>query len=187
MVMTGVPGSVWAIRTDGARPEVLSETVVTAPEPLPTVLPTGTAEPTMTPTATPTAAPTVKATPLPTATASPTPTPTPTVTPVPGPTVTPDVWSPAELEPLFTKYANEYGVDKNVLERIANCESHFNPNASRGPYLGMFQFDSGTWQKYRGMMGLDPNPDLRTDIEESIRTAAFAVRESGIELWPSCL
>jgi hypothetical protein len=108
-------------------------------------------------------------------------------TPPPAPTATPDVWSPPDIEPLFAQYAGAYGVDKNILERIANCESHFNANSQNKDYLGMFQFSTSTWQKYRMQMGLDANPALRTNIEESIKTAAFVVQQRGIAPWPSCL
>jgi len=103
------------------------------------------------------------------------------------PTSTPDVWSPAIYEPFFTQYANTYGVDKNVLERLANCESHSNPEAVSGDYVGMFQFGSVTWQKYRGMMGMDTELYLRFSAEESIRTAAYAISVSGTGMWPRCL
>jgi hypothetical protein len=105
------------------------------------------------------------------------------------PRPTPDVWSPAELEPIFAQYAGQYGVDKNLLERIANCESHFNPNASGngGAYLGMFQFSASTWINNRNLMGMDPSPELRTNAEESIRTAAFLMSRAGDAPWPACI
>lgn len=134
-----------------------------------------------TPTVKPTTTPTLKPTP------TPTPVPVPTVTPVPEPTSTPDVWSPANLEPWFAQYAGQYGVDKNALERIANCESHFNSNASNGDYLGMFQFSTSTWINYRNQMGMDPNPALRTNPEEAIRTGAFMMSKRGTAPWPSCV
>lgn len=108
-------------------------------------------------------------------------------TPTPVPTPTPDVWSPPHLEGWFAQYAGQYGVDKNVLERLANCESHFNPSASNGDYLGMFQFSTRTWQDYRMKMGLDANPDLRTNPEESIKTAAYVIQQRGTAPWPACL
>lgn len=108
-------------------------------------------------------------------------------TPTPIPTPTPDVWSPPDLEPLFSRYAGQYGVDQNVLERIANCESHFNPNARSGDYLGMFQFSTNTWINYRQKIGADANPDLRTSSEESIKTAAYLVSIRGTSPWPACL
>ena len=105
------------------------------------------------------------------------------------PRPTPDVWSPAELAPLFAQYAGQYGVDKNLLERIANCESHFNVNASGngGAYLGMFQFSVSTWSNNRSLMGLDPSPELRANAEESIKTAAFLMSRAGDAPWPACI
>jgi len=80
-----------------------------------------------------------------------------------------------------------YGVDKNILERLANCESHFNPNAIMGDYVGMFQFSVNTWINYRNRLGQDPNPELRKNAEESIKTAAFVISLRGTSAWPRCL
>ena len=178
------------------QPEPLSNTI-------PEVLAEATIAPTMTPSPKPTAIPTKSPSPTPrptiasTATPSPSPrslemnvaiaSPSPTATPEPEPTSTPDVWSPPSLEPWFAQYAGQYGVDKNALERIANCESHFNPNASNGDYVGMFQFATQTWINYRNQMGMDPNPSLRTNPEESIRTGAFLMSKRGTTPWPACI
>jgi hypothetical protein len=163
--------------------QVLAQTFEVISEP--TEFPTP--EPTITPSPSPTVKPT--STPSPTAKATPkvivTPSPTPQVAVMP--TATPDVWAPAHLEGWFSQYAGQFGVDKNVLERIANCESHFNPNARNGDYVGMFQFNSSTWSTYRTQLGLDPNLDLRTSPEESIKTGAFLVSKRGTAPWPSCL
>jgi len=128
---------------------------------------------------TPSPSPTEKPTPKPTVK----PTPTPTGTPGP----TPDVWSPADMAPIFQNYANVYGVDVNVLERLANCESHFNPNAVNGNYVGMFQFSSSSWIVFRGEMGFDASVVLRSNIEESIRTAAYVLQTRGTNPWPACI
>lgn len=133
----------------------------------------------------PTPKPSTKPTTTPTST--PKPTVAPSQTPTPVPTATPDVWAPAEYDAWIAQYAGQYGIDRNILDRLANCESHFNPNAASGDYLGMFQFSTNTWQNYRMKMGLDANPDLRTNAEESIKTAAYAIQQSGTALWPSCL
>jgi hypothetical protein len=172
------------------QPEVMPE-VLSQATTAPTIAPTSSPEPTESPTPTP--RPTVKPTPTPSASPTPTaiptvtPSPSPTAIPIPEPTSTPDVWSPANLEPWFSQYSGQYGVDKNALERIANCESHFNPNASNGDYVGMFQFATQTWINYRNQMGMDPKPALRTNAEESIRTGAFMMSKRGTTPWPSCV
>lgn len=140
-----------------------------------------------TPTVTPPAAkpePTVTVTPTkePTPTIAPTAVPSPTATPTPQATVT----SPAELDAHFDKYASEYGVDKEDLKRIAKCEAGFNSQADTGLYAGMYQFHAETWASTRNAMGLDPNPDLRKNAEESIRTAAFKIKNGGRGAWPNC-
>jgi len=133
---------------------------------------------TPTPTITPSPTPTNTPTPTPTSTPSPTPTNTPTPTPIA---------APADLESLFEKYSSVYSVDKEKLKRIADCESHFNPNANwRDIYLGMYQFSESSWRATRTQMNLDSNPDLRTNAEESIKTAAFKISVNGQNAWPNC-
>ncbi len=158
--------------------KVLAEAIEETPSPTP--------EP-ETPTPVPTPTETSKPTSKPKPSLAPTATPTPTPTVPLGPTSTPDVWSPPALEPIFARFAGEYGIDKNILERLANCESHFNPEAKMGDYLGMFQFATSTWKNYRSKMGLDTNPALRTNIEESIRTAAYVISLKGTSPWPKCV
>jgi soluble lytic murein transglycosylase-like protein len=123
---------------------------------------------------------------VPTALPTPTLTPAPTNTPTPTPRIIRIVTS-AELETLFAKYGAEFNVDPNWLKKIAKCESNFNQNANNsGLYLGMFQFAAQTWSSTRRSMGLDPNPELRTNAEESIKTAAFMLARGRQNAWPNC-
>ncbi|MBI5123593.1 transglycosylase family protein [Candidatus Roizmanbacteria bacterium] len=141
--------------------------------------PTPTQAPALTPKPSPTAIPT----PSPTNTPTPIATPTPTSIPTPSPTPTPVT----DLESLFAKYSSQYSIDKNLLKRIADCESHFNPNANyQNIYLGMYQFGEQTWISIRTKMNLDPNPGLRTNAEEAIKTAAYKVSIGGQSAWPHC-
>ena len=171
--MTGLPFSGWAITRFSLHEEVLSEEIGVVVTPIPELydLPQPTPQPSVSPSPSP---PAERDQPV-------------AETLAPLPTSTPDVWSPAIYEPFFTQYANTFGVDKNVLERLANCESHYNPEAVSGVYVGMFQFGPVTWRKYRGMMGLGAELSLRFSAEESIRTAAYAVSVSGTGMWPRCL
>ena len=121
------------------------------------------------------------------------PTPIFTITPTPstnsGPTAVPrftSIMTSEGLEALFSKYGTEYHVDPNWLKKIAKCESNFNPNADSGLYVGMFQFAAPTWSSTRTGMGFDPNPDLRRDAEESIRTAAYMLSHGRQNAWPNC-
>ena len=91
-----------------------------------------------------------------------------------------------ELQALFTKYGSEYGVDEQLLEKIAHCESGFNPQAVNGPYGGMYQFLVSTWISNRKAMGLDPDPSLRFDAEEAIKTTAYKISKDGTNAWPVC-
>lgn len=139
--------------------------------PLPSVTPSPTPIPTATPTPTP--LPTATPTPLPTATPTPTPTPTPILT-------------SSDLEQLFQKYSDTYHTDRELLKRIAACESGFNSNASFLDYAGMFQFSSESWTVTRQSMNEDTNPDLRKNAEEAIKTAAFKIANGGQGAWPNC-
>lgn len=127
----------------------------------------------------PTPLPTATPTPLPTST--PTPIPTATPTPTPLPIITSD-----DLEQLFQKYADAYSTDKELLKRIASCESGFNSNASFLDYVGMFQFSTESWASTRQSMNEDSNPDLRRNAEEAIKTAAFKIAHGGKNAWPNC-
>ena len=107
----------------------------------------------------------------------PKPTPTNTSKPVVG---------PVELEILVDMYAGTYGVRKDIMMIIMKCESGFNPSATNGSFGGLFQFMSSTWISNRKAMGLDPNPQLRFNAEEAIRTAAFKMGRDGYGAWPAC-
>lgn len=125
----------------------------------------------------------------PTPTNSPTPTLTPTPTPIP-PTPTriptPVIVVSANLDDLFTKYSNEYSVDKELLKRIAKCESGLNPNASTSLYAGLYQFSESLWVSTRTLMGHNSDPNLRFDAQEAIRTAAFMISQNHLGIWPNC-
>lgn len=134
-------------------------------------------------------APTATPTPLPTSTPSPTriPTVTPTIAPTATPTPAPTISVAVDLESLFQKYSDEYRVEKDLLKRIAQCESGFNASAENGPYAGMFQFQEQTWITIRTRMGQDPNAELRKNAEEAIRTASFMIAHNGTSAWSGCL
>jgi len=137
------------------------------------------ASPTATSTPTPTFTPTPTLTPTPTSTPTPTVTPTPTFTPTPMPETA--------YEDYFNQYSNQYSVDKNLLKKIAYCESRMGPGASNGPYAGLFQFTEETWRVTRAEMRKDPNPDLRFGVQESIETAAYKLSRGGENAWRNCL
>lgn len=95
---------------------------------------------------------------------------------------------PSNLDTLYTTYAEQYGIAPSTLQIIANCESGHNPSAlsRNGLYGGLFQFATPTWQSNRKAMGLDPNPELRFNAEEAIKTAAFKIARDGVGAWPHC-
>jgi hypothetical protein len=125
-------------------------------------------------------------TPTPSPTPSPTPTAKPTITPTNTPTAVP-TFPPTSLDELFEKYANQYSVAKDLLKRIAICESGLNPNATNLGYGGLFQFSESSWISVRNFMNLDTNASLRFSAEESIKTASFLISRGNADLiWPNC-
>ncbi len=75
------------------------------------------------------------------------------------------------------------GVSLETLESIAACESGGNPEAvsSDGSYMGLFQFDQGTWESVGGA-GL---PTEASAAEQEYR-AALLYSRSGSSPWPVC-
>lgn len=94
--------------------------------------------------------------------------------------------APADVEAIIVQYANQYGVDSNLMIKIAKCESGFRADAVSGPYGGMYQFLATTWASNRRAMGLDPDPNLRFNAEEAIKTTAFKIARDGAGAWPVC-
>lgn len=104
------------------------------------------------------------------------------------PVVRPPAPVKQDVEPFIQQYAGEYGLSADKLRAIGFCESGLRPEAlsSNGLYGGIFQFVSSTWVSNRNAMGLDPDPNLRFNAEENIRTAAFKMSRDGYGAWPVC-
>lgn len=92
-----------------------------------------------------------------------------------------------EIHGFFEKYSNDYHIDINILRHIAVCESDFNPRASNLSYVGLFQFSKNTWIHYRNLLNEDPEPDLRLNIKESVKTAAYVLSINQAYIWPNCI
>ena len=75
------------------------------------------------------------------------------------------------------------GVSIGTLEAIAACESGGDPEivSSDGTYMGLFQFDQGTWESVGGT-GL---PTEASVAEQEYR-AALLYSRSGSSPWPVC-
>ncbi|HEY2053528.1 MAG TPA: transglycosylase family protein [Solirubrobacterales bacterium] len=75
------------------------------------------------------------------------------------------------------------GVSIGTLEAIAACESGGNPEAVSpdGTYMGLFQFDQGTWESVGGT-GI---PTEASAAEQEYR-AALLYSEAGSSPWPVC-
>jgi len=131
----------------------------------------------------------VAPTPTDTPSPSPTPSPEPTLRPTPSPTKTPapqPQFTSQEINGFIDRFAGQYGVDPNVLRRIAICESGFNPLAFNTGYAGLYQFGPITWKNIRVQISEDPALDLRYNAEEAVQTAAYAISQGKIGIWPNC-
>ena len=75
------------------------------------------------------------------------------------------------------------GVTMGTLEAIAACESGGDPEAvsSDGSYMGLYQFDQGTWESVGGT----GSPIEASAAEQSYR-AALLYSRSGSSPWPIC-
>ncbi|HEX4306607.1 MAG TPA: transglycosylase family protein [Solirubrobacterales bacterium] len=75
------------------------------------------------------------------------------------------------------------GVSMETLEAIAACESGGNPEAVSpdGTYMGLFQFDQGTWESVGGTGSPTEAPAAEQDYR-----AALLYSESGSSPWPVC-
>jgi len=75
------------------------------------------------------------------------------------------------------------GVSMGTLESIAACESGGDPEAVSydGSYMGLFQFDQGTWESVGGT-GLP----TEASAEEQEYRAALLYSRSGSSPWPIC-
>jgi hypothetical protein len=74
-----------------------------------------------------------------------------------------------------------YPAQAPVLDCIISLESSWLSWAKSGPYLGLAQFDYGTWMETpQGKQGLS-----RTDPYASIDALAWGVRNLGFGRWPN--
>ena len=160
------------------KPEVLSQSVVAEPSDY------SNPDPVFSTPSADTPEPSKTSSPTPQPTRTPTPKPKPTPTPIPTPT--PVIAAPENLEPLFSEFSQIYGVDANLLKKIAECETHFNNAVLSPPYAGMYQFREDTWVTYRRLMGKEADINLRFGARESIETAAYVLSLGKLHLWPVC-
>jgi hypothetical protein len=75
------------------------------------------------------------------------------------------------------------GVSLDTLEAIAACESGGDPEAVSpdGAYMGLFQFDQGTWESVGGT-----GSPIEAPAAEQEYRAALLYSEAGSSPWPVC-
>ncbi|PZQ51484.1 MAG: lytic transglycosylase [Rhodovulum sulfidophilum] len=74
-----------------------------------------------------------------------------------------------ELRALIERYADDYGVPRDLVQRVVIRESRHRPGARNGPYYGLMQILPGTARTmgYRGGPEglLDPDTNLRYGVK----------------------
>jgi soluble lytic murein transglycosylase-like protein len=76
--------------------------------------------------------------------------------------------------------AAAYGVSPSRLRAVARCESGFNPAATNGRYVGLFQFGTTLWRT-------TPVAELsRSDPYAASLAAAWAFSRGMAGHWPVC-
>jgi len=117
-----------------------------------------------------------------------TPSPTASITATPTVEEKPDnLYSSEEIQGFLKEYSDKYGLDINYLRHVMVCESGFNPLAVNGVYAGLFQFDERTWATYREMTNENPDPKLRLDAREAVKTGSYVISIEKTDLWPNCI
>jgi len=162
------------------------ETTTTVPETTTTIAPTTTVAPTTTePPPPPT---TTTAPPPPTTTTAPPPPPPTTVAPPTTEAPPAPVAAPAgSIEQIIYAAAAEFGVDGNLMLRIARCESNLTPSAvnSSSGALGLFQHMPQYWGGRASALGY--GYDAWSDPTANSRVSAVLMRDGGPGHWRACL
>lgn len=70
-----------------------------------------------------------------------------------------------ELRALIDRYADAYGVPRDLVQRVVIRESNHRPEARNGPYLGLMQILPGTART----MGYTGGPGGLLDAETNLR------------------
>ena len=94
-------------------------------------------------------------------------------------------WSGAtkqQVQEAIIRWANHYGVSSAQLLRVAECESHFDPNANNGSHFGVFQFAPSTFSANAARCGA--GTDI-WNIENQAKTAAYMFSKGQSGQW-SC-
>ena len=79
---------------------------------------------------------------------------------------------PAEINRLIANYAGQYDVPEDLVHRVVQRESRYNPAARNGPYWGLMQIHPQTART----MGFRGEPRQLLDAETNLRYAVKYLR-----------
>ena len=88
--------------------------------------------------------------------------------------------APSEPAEAIRLAAAAYGQSEDRLRRVAECESHLDPAAVNGPYLGLYQFGQPLWNRtpFRGFP--------RSHPYAAALAASWAFSRGLSSHWPVC-
>lgn len=79
---------------------------------------------------------------------------------------------PAEINRLIARYAGQYDVPEDLVHRVVQRESSYNPAARNGPYWGLMQIHPQTART----MGFRGEPRQLLDADTNLRFAVKYLR-----------
>ena len=88
----------------------------------------------------------------------------------------------------FSTVSLPAGADHDPWAGVIQCESGGNPSASSGPYSGLFQFDTQTWNGVASrhaphLVGVWPGS---ASVADQYLMANALLSERGTQPWPHC-
>jgi soluble lytic murein transglycosylase-like protein len=107
---------------------------------------------------------------------------------LPAPKAVPGIAIPVVYEGdvpgMIRSAAARWGVDAGRMDRIAKCESRYDPRAtSKGGHRGIFQFDGPTWRGRAGWAGVSTDFAVAYDARANVEVAAATMARGEWSRW----
>jgi len=82
---------------------------------------------------------------------------------------------------LILAAAMAHGVDADLMDRLARCESGYNPNSVAGPYMGLYQLGPAKRQRF-----LAEGYDNVFDPAQQANFVAEELANGDVGSWAGC-
>ena len=94
----------------------------------------------------------------------------------------------SEVDRAISGSASEFGVDEMAMRETIRCESGFNPFATNGSYMGLFQQSTDYWGERVAEFNANVEVDVPGDYYNPFDNARVSARmwASGQDHWPNC-